>query len=405
MFFAPRRLTPLPDRGPLRAMFVITSMPVGGAETLLVNLMRRLDRQRLVAELCCLKTAGPLGRLLADEFPVHCDLLRGKYDLRVLGRLRHLLRQRRSDAVITVGAGDKMFWGRLAGWCEGLPVILSALHSTGWPDTIGRLNRALTPLTDAFIAVAQRHGRYLVEQEGFPARKVRVIPNGVDLQRFCPGDAPRATIRRRLGLPPRAPLVGLVAALWTEKNHLLFLRAARVLHAAQPEVHFAIVGDGPERAKLEQAARAAQLDACVHFLGSRDDIPDVLAALDVFTLTSHSEANPVSILEAMASGLPVVATDVGSVSESVLPGRTGFLAAAGDAAGLAASWQQLLEQPALAHRLGASGRERVAQNWSLEGMVDGYQDLIAEIYERKCGSRPSAAAAGPAAEACVERPA
>ena len=135
-------------------MFVITSMPVGGAETLLVNLIRGLDATRYLAEVCCLKGRGPLGdALLSDEVPVHSHLLSNKFDIRVLWRLRALIRERRIDAVITVGAGDKMFWRRLAAWLEGLPVILSALHSTGWPDTIGRLNRLLTPITDAFVGV------------------------------------------------------------------------------------------------------------------------------------------------------------------------------------------------------------------------------------------------------------
>src|SRR5690606_7027487 len=149
------RWIPLEDRGPLRVMFVITSMPVGGAETLLVNLMRRLDPARFLPELCCLKERGPLGEELAREFPVHSHLLNSKYDIHVWGRLTRLLRTGRIDAVVTVGAGDKMFWGRLAARRAKLPVILSAIHSTGWPDQINWLNRRLTRWTDAFIAVAE----------------------------------------------------------------------------------------------------------------------------------------------------------------------------------------------------------------------------------------------------------
>jgi glycosyltransferase involved in cell wall biosynthesis len=168
-------------------MFVITSMPVGGAETLLVNLVRRMDHDRFLPEICCLKAPGPLGEELAKEIPVHSHLLGCKYDVRVLRRLKELFAARRIDAVITVGAGDKMFWGRLAARWAGVPVILSAIHSTGWPDQINWLNRRLTRLTDAFIAVAQPHGEHLVEKEGFPRAKVRVIPNGVDVERFARG--------------------------------------------------------------------------------------------------------------------------------------------------------------------------------------------------------------------------
>ncbi len=387
-----RHLIPPDDRGPLRVMFVITSMPVGGAETLLVNLIRGLDPARFVAELCCLKERGPLGELLAGEIPVHRGLLSNKFEIRVLPRLRALIRRGRIDAVVTVGAGDKMFWGRLAAWLEGVPVILAALHSTGWPDTIGRLNRLLTPVTDAFVGVATPHGDYLTQVEGFPARQVRVIPNGVDVDRFRQRPGWRLASREAFGLDPDAPVVGIVAALRAEKNHLLFLQVAARLRCELPNAQFVIAGDGPQRQEIERAAARANLTQCVHLLGSRSDIPEVLAALDVFLLTSRMEANPVSILEAMAMGLPVVATDVGSVSETVRPGVTGFLASAGEAEELAGYCAQLLGNRELARRIGSSGRELVSEKWSLEAMIGGYQDLIGEIYTKKCALAEASAA-------------
>ena len=139
-----RHLPPLADRGPLRAMFVITSMPVGGMEMLLVELIRRLDRSRFEPELCCLKRFDRLGEVLAGEIPAFTGLIGQKYDLAVLGRLTKLLRRRHIDAVVTVGTGgDKMFWGRSAARLAGVPVICSALHSTGLPDRVEWLNRRL----------------------------------------------------------------------------------------------------------------------------------------------------------------------------------------------------------------------------------------------------------------------
>ena len=225
MFFRRKPLADLRDRGPLRVLFTITSMPVGGAETLLVELIRRLDRSRFLPELCCMKELGPLGEALVAEVPAHHGLLRRKFDVTVLWRLAALMRRRRIDAVVTVGAGDKMFWGRLAAHLAGVPVIASALHSTGWPDRVQFANRLLAPITDAFIAVAEPHGRYLAAHEGCTAAKIRVIPNGVDVERFRPRPRNEA-LCRQLGLPPDAPVVGIVAALRPEKNHALFLRAA-----------------------------------------------------------------------------------------------------------------------------------------------------------------------------------
>jgi glycosyltransferase involved in cell wall biosynthesis len=379
-----RRLMPLADRGPLRVLFAITSMPVGGAETLLVNLCRRFNPERVVPEVCCLKEQGPLGEFLAQELPVHSRLLRNKWDFRVLGRLRKLIRENRIDAVVTVGAGDKMFWGRLAAWLEHLPVICSALHSTGWPDGVGRLNRWLTPVTDTFIAVAENHGRFLVEQEHFPAAKIRVIPNGIDTQRFKPMPDWGRAVRGELGIPETAPVTGIVAALRPEKNHELFLRAARIVRNSLPESRFLIIGNGPQRTSLEQLAASLELTECVHFLGDRSDIPQLLSAMDVFALTSRNEANPVSILEALACGVPVVATQVGSVHETVRDGGTGYLVESDDASQAADRWLDLLMHSGLRLRMGTAGRELVSKKWSLDQMVSGYELLLRDIYSQKC---------------------
>lgn len=368
----------------LPVMFVITSMPVGGAETLLVNLIRRMDRSRFSPELCCLKSLGPLGEELSREIPTFSNLLSSKWDLRILGRLTRLFTERQTVAVVTVGAGDKMFWGRLAAWRAHVPVVLSAIHSTGWPDEIGRLNRMLTPLTDAFIGVAAPHGRHLVEQEGFPPHKVRVISNGVDVDRFHP-DVSGLQIRKELGLSATTPLAGIVAALRPEKNHALLLQAMAIVHRQAPTTNLVIVGDGPERPALEALSNELGIEQVVHFLGTRSDIPQLLSAVDVFVLTSRMEANPVSILEAMAAGKPVVAPRIGSIPESVTDCETGFLTESGNVEQVASRLVELFLHPNLARSMGRAGRAVVEERWSLDVMVDGYQRLIEDIYRQNRG--------------------
>jgi len=385
MWLAHRRLIPSDDRGPLRVMFVITSMPVGGAETLLVALVRRLDRDRFSPELCCLKHLDVLGQVLAREIPAFAELLSHKYDLRVLPRLVGLMRRRRSDAVATVGTGDKMCGGRRAARLAGVPVICSALHATGLPERVGRLNRLLTPLTDAFIAVAEPHGQYLAEHEGCPAQKVRVIPNGVDPQRFQPRPA-GDSLRRELGLETGTPVAAIVAALRPEKNHELFLHAAALVHGHLPEARMLIVGDGPRRAALEGLAAELGLGDCVRFLGTRRDVPEILALADVLVLSSHMEANPVSILEAMACAKPVVATRVGSVPETVCHGVTGYLVTPGAEEALAERMLSLLRDRDQAAAMGSAGREEVVARWSIAEMVRGYENLLLELYAAKAGS-------------------
>tara|TARA_R110002049_G_scaffold305056_3_gene501093 strand:+ start:47611 stop:48771 length:1161 start_codon:yes stop_codon:yes gene_type:complete len=362
---------------------VITSMPVGGAETLLVNMMRRMDPSIVRPEVVCLKEPGPLGESIANEFPVHSHLLTGKYDLRVLPRLVALMHSRRTDAVITVGAGDKMFWGRLAAHLAGVPVIASALHSTGWPDGVGRANRWLTPITDAFIAVADSHGDFLKQFERFPESKVNVIRNGVDCQRFVPSDQARRDVRQELGLASSTPLIGIVAALRSEKNHEMLVRAASQMRSEHPDAHWLIVGDGPTRELIETTAAELGVSDRIHLLGTRHDTPRLVAALDVFTLCSLNEASPVSILEALACGVPCVATDVGSVRESVQEGVTGHLIPSEDVDAMSQTISGLLCDKARCVSMGVAGRQLVLTSGSLQSMVEGYEQLTVKLYNRR----------------------
>ncbi len=373
---------------PLRTMFLLTSMPVGGAETLLMHLVRGLDRDKIAPEICCLKEPGPLGEQLASQLRVHSGFIRHRYDLRVVLRLAQLFRRRHVDAVVTVGAGDKMFWGRIAASLAGVPVIASAIHSTGWPDGLGRLNRCLTFLTDAFIAVAPTHQEFLIHQEHLPAHKVKLIPNGVPLDRFVPLLDDKLLRRSQAGLPTGVPLCAIVAALRPEKNHFRFLRiAADIRQHHVPGAEFLVIGDGPLRGELESYRDRLGLHHAVHFLGTRSDVDQILPACDVFMLTSDNEASPVSIIEAMACALPVVASDVGSVGELVVDGATGFLARPEDEHKFAERAGQLLQDPRLASRLGESARDHVLRSASLEQMVCGYQQLIATSYAQNMRRR------------------
>lgn len=387
-------ITPHSDRvallgRPLRTAFMLTSMPVGGAETLLVNMMHRFRPDRIAPSIVCTKELGPLGDSLASDFPVSSQWLRGKYDLSIVPRLAGFFRRSKIDALVTVGAGDKMFWGRLAAAVARLPVVCSALHSTGWPDGVGRLNRWLTPWTDRYIAVAKAHGNFLVERERFPESKVAVIPNGVDTARFRPDPAARLSVRQELGLPESASLIGIVAALRPEKNHSLFLDVAHRVSQRFPSAYFLIVGDGPQRPSIEEKIAELSLNDRVFLLGTRSDTPRLVSALDIFALTSHNEASPVSILEALSCGVPVVSTRVGSVSESVMDDWNGYTVEPGDSIQLAHRIGSLIMSPELALSLGSNGRDHVLSRFSLDTMVRGYEELIATVYWNQLGNHLS----------------
>jgi glycosyltransferase involved in cell wall biosynthesis len=227
----------------------------------------------------------------------------------------------------------------------------------------------------------------LAKNLGIEEKRVAVIPNGVDTARFAPYPDVIA-VRRELGIGPIDPVVGIVAALRPEKNHSLFLEMAKRVVDELPTARFLLIGDGPCREAIEQLAVELGIADRVHMLGSRDDVPRLLAAMDVFALTSHIEANPVSILEAMSVGRPVVATNVGSIHEAVAEGQTGYLVTPGDANQFAERVLQLLREPLVSGSMGAAAREAVVSRWSIESMVRGYERLIESTYVRKtCASR------------------
>ena len=380
--FSRRPTTALEDRGPLRVMFINTSMPVGGAETLEAEIIRNMDRERFVPELCCLKTLDELGEVLSQEVTTHVGLLSNKYDWKVLPRLTKLLKERRIDAVVTVGTGgDRMFWGRLAAWQANVPVILSALHSTGHPQVVEPMNKLLTPITDGFIGCANSHSDYLVDGEGCPEEKVFTVWNGVDLDRFYPRD--QAAMRERLDLPIDAPIVGIVAALRAEKQHVLLIEAMSHVIQKVPDAILAIIGDGETRAAIEERVCELGLKDNVRLLGTRHDVPECLGALDVKVLSSKMEANPASTLEAGACGLPVIAPNVGSLPDTIINNETGILTEPDSVPCLSEAIVRILSDRKLAQAMGKANCERVRERFSLDGMVRGYELLIENIYREK----------------------
>ena len=206
---------------------------------------------------------------------MHRGLLTRKSDVSVLWRLAGLMRRQRIDAVVTVGAGDKMFWGRLAARLAGVPVIASALHSTGWPDRVQFANRLLAPITDAFIAVAEPHGRYLAAHEGCTAAKIQVIPNGVDVKRFRPRP-PNETLRKELGLPADAPVVGHRGRTAAGKEPPAVSEGRRARAACRARRPLFDRGRRPATRRTGGPCRLAVHLRRRPFLGTRSDVQEVL---------------------------------------------------------------------------------------------------------------------------------
>jgi glycosyltransferase involved in cell wall biosynthesis len=242
---------------------------------------------------------------------------------------------------------------------------------------------------DAFVAVSSDVGA-AIRRAYHPRRdRLVVIPNGVDLARFGePAD--RVGVRRELELPDDARLLIVVAKFLEQKGHRILLDALPPVLADHPELHVLLAGEGPLRAHLEQQAATGGMASRIHFLGNRRDLPRILAASDLFVLPSLWEGLPMALLEAMASRLPVVATNVSGSREVLADGEAGILAPPGDPRALTAAIAGLLSDPARAAAMGPAGRERVELHYSAAGQAARH----AELYRERLGMAPATLGGG-----------
>jgi len=228
--------------------------------------------------------------------------------------------------------------------------------------------------TDTLIALAESHRRFLLEEEGWQAHEVVVIPNGVDLQRFTPEGG---NLREQWGLSPNTPAFGVVAGLRPEKNLFRFLRVAQQVLSALMEARAFVVGDGELRHDLETSSQQMQCASRIVFTGALHDIPAVWRSLDVAVLTSDTEVLPMTLIEAAACAVPAVSTDVGAVRDVVLDGQTGFVVPVEDEDTLAERILYLLRHPEERRAMGKRAREHAEAHFDLRQMVERYAQVLA----------------------------
>jgi glycosyltransferase involved in cell wall biosynthesis len=372
---------------PIRVGFVLHAMQVAGAEVLVTQTIRHLAG-RIEPVVLCLDAVGPLGRrLLAEGVPVVSLNRRPGRDWGVARRLAgavrafdlELLHAHQYSPFFYAALAKLLTWPR--------PKLVLTEHGRHFPDVVSRRRRLvnrwlLAGRADAVNAVCDFSARALRDLDGFTARPVEVIPNGVELEAY---DAPadRAALRARLGLAEGTVYVAHVARHHPVKGQATLLHAFAEAARNRPNAELLMAGDGPLRGKLEALAATLKVAGRVQFLGVRRDVPDLLRAADVFTLPSVSEAASLTLLEAMASGLPAVVTDVGGNPELVRHEREGLLVPRGDAAALAAALGRLIDDTDERRRLGEAGRRRARARFRLGDTLDAY----GRMYERLCRGR------------------
>lgn len=364
----------------LKICHIIPTLVQGGAEKQMSLLARHLDRERFETHVIVLTHSGPLEQELLDaDIPVHFIEKRGKADPLAIVRLKRLLKKIAPDVVHTwLFAANS--YGRLAARKAKVPVIVAGERSvdpwkTRWHGVVDRFLMKYT----ATIATNTSAVASFYASRGIPADRFTIIPNAV-----IPSSVPpisREEFFQRLNIAPRKFVVGAVGRLWPQKGYRNLIWSAELLNVALEDVWFVIVGDGPERQRLQELRDRYGAQDAVRFVGHRTDAQELISGFDVLWNGSLYEGQSNTILEAMSWGKPVVASDIPGNRDLVDDKKTGFLLDVDDLGGRTRVTNNLLRDPAQLEKLGAAARRKITEQFSLKSMVGKYEELYRTLYE------------------------
>ena len=383
-------MSPADDNGKLRVVTLVDRLGTGGAERLAIQTTTRLDPERFDRTLCASRDfdVAVSKRHVANAL----EDLRGA-GVRVLGLKRtsarqvwawwplyKFLRQERIDVLHSHKFGSNL-WGTAIGRMARVPVIVAHEHTWSFEGKPWRRigdREVIARGSSAFIAVSREDRRRMIEIEKIDPDDVMFIPNGIP----TPPPPTGADVRAELGIAADAPVIGTVSVLRPQKALDVLLRATRILVDEFPALRVLIAGEGDRRFALEDLTKELGLEDNVLFLGVRTDVPDVLEALDVAVNSSDFEGSPLSVMEFMEAGKPIVATRVGGVPDLIDDGVHGRIVEPRDPAAFAAAVAELLRDPERAREMGLRAQERRRAEFDIDVMVRRLEDLYTELRAR-----------------------
>ena len=358
---------------------IVGNAIVGGMENCVARLVERLPRERFVVSVLAPFESPFTDGLRALGANVFVTAITEEPSWHSVQLAAALVRSSAVD-VIHAHLPNAHVLAGLTGSLTGRPV-LATIHGRAATTLDIEVQRA----AGTHLGVVCRASWFQALGIGVDARHLHFLPNGVDTERFRPQPLRTGPLRTRFGIAPEVPVIGFVGRLSHEKGPEVFLQMALSVHALRPDAAFVVVGEGPLLASLQAFVARFDLGRVIHFAGMQDDMAAVLNEFDLTVSSSRSEAMPFAVMEAMASGLPVVACKVGGVADLVQHGVTGWIANEGDHEGLATRVVDLLDEPALRRAAGSAARARACERFALGGSIEAVATVLAHLGSQRRG--------------------
>lgn len=369
----------------IAVLHIISRLPIGGVENQLLTILKKYDEGKLHPLVCSLSDKGEIGKEIEDLGieVIPLNKLKHRFDWTIVKEIYQLIKKRDIKIVRTHQYHANLY-GRIAAWLARVPCIVASVHNIYTRDRkLHRrtINKFLSRFTDKVVAVSEIVKKDILKYDGLAEDKITVIYNGIDIGKFTNINA--SGIRSEYGISADIPVVGTVGRLTPQKGQRCLIEAIWKIKNKFPQIMLFIVGDGPIREELRVYAKTLGIDNNIIFTGLRRDIPALLASMDIFIFPSLWEGLPNALIEAMAAGKPIIATDIPPVREVLSSGEIGILVPPNNSDAIADSIEFLLHDETLAENLRTAARDRAFSSFNIDTTVNQYTDLFTNILRKK----------------------
>jgi len=368
----------------IKVMQITDNLGIGGLERVVANLCKYIDKSKYDISVCCLSFKGKFGEEL-ERIGMNVHLIPQKKgtDYFAFWKLKDILGRIKPDITHTHNS-NALVDGAIASIIKGVPIRIHTDHARQFPDTKRTMfaERLIALFLDRIVAVSVETKGNLVKYELIPEKMITVINNGIEGSRYDIKIDEEAK-KRELGLDAFRYLIGLGVRLKSQKGIIHLIKAVPNVLKTFPEIAFVVAGEGPLRASLEEECKKMGVDKNFFFLGPRLDLPEILQILDLYVLPSEWEGLPLVILEAMAAGRAIIATDVGGNSVAIEDGKTGYLVPPKNPDALADKIVHLLSSPEKRQKFAEAARNKFYAEFSVERMVSKYENIYEEALSKK----------------------